>query len=559
MSKKILTWACVLAICFQFSTIGIRASAVPETNTTIQLLDPDSSEETQDDQDNLDETSDLPDDTGDEPVFEEEDSYVQEASSLGSTQTRNTIAAWGFSGAESSDVFYATDGELKNAASIYAHIDRTMTTSNVSISGYTYPGTLYCGNWGVTSDGYKSWVIRFSTIGYENITLTFASYGVKGAPRDFRVETQDGIVLTTFESGSANTSGNYTRVTVSLPSYFNDQKNATIFIVQEGNVSVSGGIVQSGTASNSRIGDIFLSGDGAIAPDPTLEAAISAWRFASVDQFDASLSAPATDGVFLDATLHIVGAGGGLAIGTGSTAGQLYCTGWNDASDVNEKSWTITTTSGGYSALKVSFGARSSPKGPTNFALEVDYGSGWESVAQYTLTETLQNFSFALPYEANDKDVLRIRSRVTDTVSVDGTVVQSAGTSRMYRVTVVGTPIPTEGTGTATIELYLMKGQECIVPVYADNVASFEGETFTLTYNPDELQLLDFAAQTGNGSTAPGLVINTPLTIVSHSSGEIVFQFAKSIPADYAWSGVMSLLKFKALNTMRTTLTIGMA
>jgi hypothetical protein len=94
------------------------------------------------------------------------------------------------------------------------------------------------------------------------------------------------------------------------------------------------------------------------------------------------------------------------------------------------------------------------------------------------------------------------------------------------------------------------------ISVKGNNVSSFSGTTYTITYDPSKLELQDFAAQTKQGTTTPGTVTGTGLTIVSHSGGVLTFTVQKTIPGGRKWFGVLTVLRFKALSTDSSTLQI---
>jgi hypothetical protein len=94
------------------------------------------------------------------------------------------------------------------------------------------------------------------------------------------------------------------------------------------------------------------------------------------------------------------------------------------------------------------------------------------------------------------------------------------------------------------------------ISVKGESVSSFSGSTYTITYDSTKLTLQDFAAQTKQNATTPGAVTGTGFTIVSHSSGVLTFTVQKTILSGYKWSGVLTVLKFKALTTGNSTLQI---
>ena len=90
-----------------------------------------------------------------------------------------------------------------------------------------------------------------------------------------------------------------------------------------------------------------------------------------------------------------------------------------------------------------------------------------------------------------------------------------------------------------------------------DNMTSFNGATFKITYNPAQVALIDFAAQTPEPNVGIGVVADTDLQILSHntSTGVLTFQVNKNIAAGKMWSGAVTILKFKGVATGSATIT----
>lgn len=109
----------------------------------------------------------------------------------------------------------------------------------------------------------------------------------------------------------------------------------------------------------------------------------------------------------------------------------------------------------------------------------------------------------------------------------------------------------------SVIEVNLSADKEYTIVLNASNITSFTNQIYTLTYDPAKLQLLDFAAQMDGESISAGQVAGTALTIISHSNGELSFTFDKGIPDGKAWSGVITVLRFKALGSGNTGISVG--
>ena len=98
----------------------------------------------------------------------------------------------------------------------------------------------------------------------------------------------------------------------------------------------------------------------------------------------------------------------------------------------------------------------------------------------------------------------------------------------------------------------LGKNQEVGRIISGSNFDDLTGQAFVLTYDPNILELLDFAAQTGAHSLEGGEIPGTQLETLSHADGELVFTYGKDIPMGQEWFGVITMLKFEALQLWTT-------
>ena len=105
------------------------------------------------------------------------------------------------------------------------------------------------------------------------------------------------------------------------------------------------------------------------------------------------------------------------------------------------------------------------------------------------------------------------------------------------------------------ITLNVSEGNQYTISINASDMETLAG-VFTLTYDPVMLELIDFAAQTGQQTTTPGAVEGTPLTIISHANGTLEFEIDKAIPTGKAWTGAMTVLVFEAIDTGQTDVLI---
>jgi len=114
------------------------------------------------------------------------------------------------------------------------------------------------------------------------------------------------------------------------------------------------------------------------------------------------------------------------------------------------------------------------------------------------------------------------------------------------------TGVPSE----SSINLNITAGKTYYVNLTPANVQSFGGQTYTLTYDPAALTLLDFAAQTPAADVNPGPITGTGITIISNSGGVVQFTVGKTIPSGSSWFGTLTIMKFTAKTTGNTTVKL---
>jgi len=464
-----------------------------------------------------------------------------------------TIAAWEFTTIESSDLFRATHGMLKNSAYMYAHTDRQMTTSKVSIDGGACLGTVYCGDWGFQGN---RWAIHVSTEGYENISLTFASYGVAGAPRDFRVETANGETLTRFTSGTAATTGNFTRVNISLPSSSNNQDYINIYIVQEGSTSINGGMVKSGNGSNSRLGDIIISGEKINVNSK--ETVVAAWEFTNVTSSSSFFNA--TNGILADSAKLLAQTGrtattSRVSVSDRRFLGTIYSGDWN-----NGGYWEIDFSTEGYKNITLSFASYGVSGAPRDFRIEDATGNVLARFASGTSAIDATYIELKLSSSFNDGS-RSIFIHMDDTASISGGTVQpkEASNSRLGDITISGIKL-SDDTGSEfepyELALNAQKDSQYKIFVRGEDVADLNETAFEISYDSTVLKPTDLCVLTWEFELGIGTIAGSSITIISLSPGEIVFTVDKSILTNTKLDGVLNAISFHAISTGDTTIIV---
>ena len=103
--------------------------------------------------------------------------------------------------------------------------------------------------------------------------------------------------------------------------------------------------------------------------------------------------------------------------------------------------------------------------------------------------------------------------------------------------------------GSTELTLSTVAGNTYLVCSTASNISSFNGMTFTVTYDAAALQITDLCALTFTKETTAGAISGTGITITSFTPGAIQFTVDKTIPTGSHWSGVMNIIEFVALAT----------
>jgi hypothetical protein len=144
----------------------------------------------------------------------------------------------------------------------------------------------------------------------------------------------------------------------------------------------------------------------------------------------------------------------------------------------------------------------------------------------------------------------------TGAVTVSPAAAAGAVTIQATSGSVTGTATLTLTPAAASVALQATAGGTYHVSVKGSQISSFAGTTYTVAYDPAQLELLDFAAQAKRARTAPGAAEGTGLTIVSHSDGLLAFTVQKTLTGGRKWSGALTVLKFRALSSGSSTVQV---
>ena len=136
------------------------------------------------------------------------------------------------------------------------------------------------------------------------------------------------------------------------------------------------------------------------------------------------------------------------------------------------------------------------------------------------------------------------------------------GTSHTYRVrgkNITGVTAwsdsITKSTTSPSYELECTKDQEFDFSLLAANVQDFGDITFVVTYNPEELEVMDLCEFTAGKDTATGAISGTNIS-VTVKEGRIEYKVNESINPGTAWSGEISAIVFRAKTDGKVQVTL---
>ncbi|WP_243182912.1 fibronectin type III domain-containing protein [Anaerosolibacter carboniphilus] len=98
-------------------------------------------------------------------------------------------------------------------------------------------------------------------------------------------------------------------------------------------------------------------------------------------------------------------------------------------------------------------------------------------------------------------------------------------------------------------------GEEKNLVIAASNITSFKGYTFTLTYNPDEIEIVDLSSLTAKKDENTGNIVGTDIEVIQNQPGILQFKKLTNIPAGQAYTGVINSIRFKLKTTNEVTIT----
>ncbi len=102
------------------------------------------------------------------------------------------------------------------------------------------------------------------------------------------------------------------------------------------------------------------------------------------------------------------------------------------------------------------------------------------------------------------------------------------------------------------VELDVVQGKTYWFEIVCDDIQTFSKVAINLEYSNGELALTDTSAQTSIPLADSDTVLLSHLEIVTQTNGQVQFKCNQSIPDGEKWSGLITVMEFKALKTGKT-------
>jgi chitodextrinase len=88
-------------------------------------------------------------------------------------------------------------------------------------------------------------------------------------------------------------------------------------------------------------------------------------------------------------------------------------------------------------------------------------------------------------------------------------------------------------------------GEEKNLVLNAIDIRDFEKYTFTITYNPDEIEIVDIASQTARPDISIGNIGGTDIEVIQNTPGTLQFKKKSTLPIGQSYSGIINSIRLK--------------
>ena len=183
-------------------------------------------------------------------------------------------------------------------------------------------------------------------------------------------------------------------------------------------------------------------------------------------------------------------------------------------------------------------------------SMDIDISSSTILISLTGEAHTADNVNFMAELKSNNTGLIDKSTTFSGYKSIS-TTLPNIVSNMSYNLSAVGyetviksDPEPPENIIAETYDVIGQSGEEFILSGSANNITSFEGKTFKLKYNSDQIEAIDISAQDFNNILSTGQIGN--IEIISYQPGCIEFRLNEiSVGAGRMWSGVLNLFKFR--------------
>ena len=137
------------------------------------------------------------------------------------------------------------------ASSQFSHYEKT------DVSYTAGSKSIYTSGWDKADAEYKYWQIDTSSLGYENLAVSFNAWGSGTSPKSFTLQgSTDGSTFDNWESYELTSTAN-TEYNINLPAAAENQETLILRFVATGTVNINGAVVAAG--GTSRMAEISIT------------------------------------------------------------------------------------------------------------------------------------------------------------------------------------------------------------------------------------------------------------------------------------------------------------
>ncbi|MCT4566050.1 MAG: fibronectin type III domain-containing protein [Maledivibacter sp.] len=88
-------------------------------------------------------------------------------------------------------------------------------------------------------------------------------------------------------------------------------------------------------------------------------------------------------------------------------------------------------------------------------------------------------------------------------------------------------------------------GEEKNLVLNAIDIRDFKNYTFTITYNPNEIEIVDIASQTARPDLSIGNIGGTDIEVIQNTPGTLQFKKKSTLPIGQSYSGIINSIRLK--------------